>query len=158
MERLRDGRELGMMAELPGGKERRASERYPFGGAEVYLYLRWRHELGTHPHERFSLRLKNLSCGGACGLTDAPLQVDDIVFLQFEETLMPAARVAWFRNTTIGLELVQAIPEGRMERLRTRHEAGQLWSPAMRERSDLPSWWTDLGEHERGRRGVLPES
>ena len=147
-----------MIAGPPGGKERRSTERYPFTGAEVYLYLRWRQELDTHPHERFNLRLKNLSRGGACGLTDAPLQVGDIVFLQFEETLMPAARVAWFRNTTIGLELVQELPAARMERLRTRHEAGQLWSPAMRERSDLPSWWTDLAEHERGRRGVLPET
>ena len=129
-----DGIGMGMK-DGPADDKRRIAERHSFAGAEVYIYRRWRQVLDTGPRERFNLRLKDVSRSGICGLTDAPLLIGDVVFVQFETTLMLAAHVAWFRHALIGLELVEVIPEARMERLRMNHEAGQLWSPAMRARA-----------------------
>jgi hypothetical protein len=55
----------------------------------------------------------------------------------------------------IGFALTQELPLARFNRLRDAHESGRLWSPAMRARSDLPSWWMDVEEHARGRQAVI---
>lgn len=65
---------------------------------------------------------------------------------------MPAAHVVWTRNTTVGLKLVNPLPEIRMRRLVERHDAGAAWSPAMREASDLNAWWTNTDEIDAGRK------
>jgi len=126
-----------------GPDDERHSERFPFPGAAIYLFLT--------DEQRFRLRLRDVSCTGLCGLTDAPISVGELVVVQFEETLMPAAHVVWTRNTSIGLKLVNPLPPSRMRRLVERHEAGAAWSPAMREASDLNAWWTDTDEVDKGR-------
>jgi hypothetical protein len=128
----------------------RRAERLSFNHSEVYLFARWQDIGETQPSERYLLRIKDLSTTGLSGLTDMPVSVGDIVFVQLEDMLIPAAQVVWFRRVVVGFAFVQPLPESRMKRLRERHEAGQPWSPAMRLRSDLPNW-PDVSEHERGR-------
>jgi len=126
----------------------RGFERFPFPGAVIYLFL--------SDQQRFIMRLRDVSCSGLAGLTDAPISVGELVVVQFEETLMPAAHVVWTRNTTVGLKLVNALPPSRMSRLVERHEAGAAWSPAMRESSDLNAWWTNTDEIDSGRKPKAP--
>jgi hypothetical protein len=125
----------------------RRSERFRFTGAEVFLFLTG--------DERFRLRLRDVSCTGVCGLTDAPVSPGELVMIQFEETLMPAAHVTWTRNAIAGFHMVNPLPLPRLRRLCERHKAGAAWSPAMRAGSDLHSWWTDAEEQGRGRRPRL---
>lgn len=136
-------------SELPigGVEDQRGSERFEFAGAEVFLFL--------PGDERYRLRLRDVSCTGLSGLTDAPLSPGELIVVQFEETLMPAAEVSWVRRAMAGFKLVNPLPLARMKRLCERHEAGAAWSPAMRAGSDLHSWWTDLNEQEKGRRVKL---
>ncbi|WP_166041926.1 PilZ domain-containing protein [Sphingosinicella sp. YJ22] len=126
------------------GEELRGHERYPFPGGVIYLFL--------SDEQRFVMRLRDVSCSGLAGLTDAPISVGELVVVQFEETLMPAAHVVWTRNTTVGLKLVNPLPASRMNRLVERHDAGAAWSPAMRESSDLNAWWTNTDEIDSGRK------
>ena len=135
--------------------DRRRHERHAFAGAEVFLFPSWKQIAEAQPAERYTLRLKDASRGGLSGLIDAPLTVGDMVFVQFEETLIPAAEVIWCRRMMIGFKLTQELPLGRFNRLREAHEAGRLWSPAMRARSDLPSWWMNVDDHARGRQAVI---
>ncbi|MFD1610818.1 PilZ domain-containing protein [Sphingomonas tabacisoli] len=139
----------------PRGIERRRTERFNFIGGEVYLFAKWRDLNESQPNERHLLRLRDLSVSGISGLTDAPVAVGDTLFVQLDETLIPAAQVVWFRRVLVGFSFVEWLPQSRLSILRERHEAGHLWSPAMRLRSDLPNWWTDVGEHERGRQGII---
>ena len=127
-----------------GGEESRTHERFPFPGGVIYLFL--------SDEQRFIMRLRDVSCSGLAGLTDAPISVGELVVVQFEETLMPAAHVVWTRNTTVGLKLVNPLPLNRMTRLVERHAAGAAWSPAMREASDLNAWWTNTDEIDAGRK------
>ena len=138
--------------------ERRKCERFPFAGAEVYLFPNWSQIGKEKPAERFTLRLKDISIAGFSGLIDAPLDVGDMIFVQFEETLIPAAEVVWCRRMMIGFALTEPLAQARFQRLRDAHEAGRLWSPARRARSDLPSWWTDVDEHARGRQAIISRS
>ena len=128
----------------------RGHERFPFPGAVIYLFL--------SDQQRFVMRLRDVSCSGLAGLTDAPISVGELIVVQFEETLMPAAHVVWTRNTTVGLKLVNPLPEIRMRRLVERHDAGAAWSPAMREASDLNAWWTNTDEIDAGRKPKAKKS
>jgi hypothetical protein len=128
-------------------EDERGSERFAFPGAEVFLF--------RAGEERFRLRLKDVSCTGLAGLTDAPLSPGELVVVQFEETFMPAAQVTWVSNARAGLRMVNALPLARMRHLAQRHEAGAAWSPAMRAGSDMHSWWTDLDAQKMGRRPQL---
>jgi hypothetical protein len=130
-----------------GVEDERGSPRFPFAGAEVFLF--------TTDDQRFRLRLRNLSCSGISGLTDAPLAQGESVIVQLEEMLMPAATVVWTRRSTLGFEFINALPLARMKRIRERQDAGAAWSPAMRAGSDLHTWWTDLNEQKNGRQTRL---
>lgn len=131
-------------AVVSGGlDDRRGSERFEFTGAEVFLF--------TPDDQCFRLRLKDVSLTGISGLTDAPVSVGELVMVQFEETLMPAAHVTWTRNATVGMEMVNPLPPSRLTRLAGRHETGAAWSPAMRAASDLGGWWTNVEDVKRGR-------
>lgn len=122
-------------------------ERFDFAGAEVFLF--------TAAGDRYRLRLRDLSCIGLGGLTDAALSMGERVFVQLEEMLMPAADVGWTAGAMAGFKLVDPLPLTHLRRLCERHQAGAAWSPAMRAGSDLYSWWTDLAEQERGRQTRL---
>jgi hypothetical protein len=135
---------------------RRVAERLPFQGAEVFLFLEWfSNAKGAKEPERYTLRVKDLSLTGISGLTDAPLSPGDLIFVQLEETLIPAAEVVWFRRTLVAFHFIEALEIKKLKRLKDAHDKGQLWSPAMRARSDLGGWWTNVGEHEKGRQPVF---
>jgi hypothetical protein len=135
---------------------RRVAERLPFQGAEVFLFLEWfSNAKGAKEPEKFTLRIKDLSLTGISGLTDAPIGPGDLTFVQLEETLIPAAQVVWFRRTLVAFQFTEALEIKKLKRLKDQHDKGQLWSPAMRSRSDLSGWWTNVVEHERGRQAVF---
>ena len=130
----------------PGVEDRRAADRRRLPGAELYLFL-----VGD---QRFRLKVRDLGATGVCGLTDAPLQTGELLIVQLEELLMPAARVVWTLRTMAGFRFNSAIPLTRLQHIRQRHAAGAAWSPAMRAGSDLHAWWTDVEAHSSGRRAT----
>lgn len=128
----------------------------PFQGAEVFLFLEWfSNAKGAKEPEKFTLRVKDLSLTGISGLTDAPVSPGDLIFVQLEETLIPAAEVVWFRRTLVAFHFTEPLEVKKLKRLKDAQDKGQLWSPAMRSRSDLGGWWTNVGEHEQGRKPVF---
>ena len=142
------GAEGGRRAPVAGDDtDRRQTERFHFTGAEVFLFL--------PSDQSYRMRLRDVSCEGLSGITDAPVSPGELVMVQFEETFMPAAHVSWTRNAWVGLSVVNPLPTARLHRLCQRHQAGAAWSPAMRAASDLNSWWTDLADVQQGRRPRL---
>jgi len=71
------------------------------------------------------MHLRNLSRGGACGLTDMPLAVGSLVFMELKRPHFHAARVVWASNLRIGLALVRPIRPEMLERLQVDHRAGR---------------------------------
>ena len=132
---------------VAGVEDRRGANRVPMRGAELFLFL--------EGDQRFRFRVRDLGSTGLSGLTDAPLTAGQMLIVQLEEMLMPAAEVMWTRRAWVGLQFVNPVPQGRFKRLCDRHEAGAAWSPAMRAGSDLHSWWTDVEEQEGGRQARL---
>lgn len=110
---------------------------------------------GAKEPEKFTLRIKDLSLTGVSGLTDAPIIPGDIVFVQLEETLIPAAELVWFRRSLVDFHFVEPLELRKFKRLKDAHNKGQLWSPAMRARSDLPAWWTSVSDREESRMAVF---
>jgi hypothetical protein len=110
----------------------RSAERFRFIGSTVHVFAHWRELNLSNPTERYLLRLRDLSQTGLSGLTDAPLRVGDVVFIQLDEKHIPAAKVVWFRRVLIGLEFIEPLQIGWLTNAHRRHAAGQAWSPAMR--------------------------
>jgi hypothetical protein len=132
---------------VAGVEDRRRSNRVAMRGAELFLFL--------EGDQRFRFRVRDLGSTGLSGLTDAPLTAGQLLIVQLEEMLMPAAQVMWTRRAWVGLQFVNPVPAARFKRLCDRHEAGAAWSPAMRAGSDLHSWWTDVDEQGGGRQARL---
>ena len=51
----------------------------------------------------YQLHLKDISCSGASGLTDAPVEVGQLVQIQIAEELTAVAEVRWVRRVNIGV-------------------------------------------------------
>jgi hypothetical protein len=116
-------------------------------GAELFLFV--------EGERRVRFRVRDLGCTGLSGVMDAPLTPGQLLMVQLEEMLMPAAEVIWTRRAWAGLRFLDPLQPARFERLCERHRAGAAWSPAMRAGSDLYSWWTDIAEQQGGRRARL---
>lgn len=86
----------------PRQRERRRTGRTECVGRK--MIIRQRRSLGI-------IHLRNLSRLGACGLTDMPLAINSIVFLELRRKHFFAAYVKWTRNLTVGLELVRPISD-----------------------------------------------
>ena len=80
--------------------DRRVYVRFAFDGAEFPLLI---------GKLRTSLRLRDLSCGGASALCEAPLDKGDIVQLELDKKHVVAAEVLWVRQVKIGLRFVNAL-------------------------------------------------
>jgi hypothetical protein len=130
-----------------GDNDRREDDRVRMLGAEVFLFL--------EGDQRFRLRIWDFGTTGLSGITDAPLSPGQILIVQLEEMLMPAAEIIWTRRAWAGLRFVNPVPLARFKRLCERHEAGSPWSPAMRVESDMHNWWTELEHQKEGRRPRL---
>ena len=95
--------------------ERRREKRRDFLGRKVLI--RQRKAIGI-------MHLRNLSNGGVCGITDMPLAIGSLVFVELRRTHFYAAEVVWASNLRIGLALVQPLRAEVLERLHADHLAG----------------------------------
>jgi len=68
---------------------------------------------GTH-----EIRLKDLSCGGACGLMCEPLRIGDYVIVEFDQRHQVEAQICWVRRFLVGLQFTHPLSEAFVERLR----------------------------------------
>ena len=88
--------------------ERRCEPRRDVSGRKVIV--RQRKALGI-------MHLKNLSSKGGCGLTDMPLAVGSLVFLELKKPHFWAAEVRWTRSLTVGLEFFRPVRPEMFEKL-----------------------------------------
>jgi hypothetical protein len=95
--------------------ERRREARSNVSGHKIIL--RQRKALGI-------VHLKNLSSKGGCGLTDMPLAVGSLVFLELRKPHFWAAEVRWARSLSIGLEFLRPVRPEMIEKLHGPPEAG----------------------------------
>jgi PilZ domain-containing protein len=98
------------LASSPGGRavERRREARRQVLGHK--LLVRQRKALGI-------LHLKNISSKGGCGITDMPLAVGSLVFIELKKPHFFAAEVRWARSLSIGLEFFRPVRPEMFEKL-----------------------------------------
>lgn len=96
--------------------ERRKEARRDFLGRKVIL--RQYRALGI-------MHLRNLSNGGICGITDMPLELGSIVFVELNRPHFYAAEVVWATNLRVGLALYKPLKPETLDRLHADHLAKQ---------------------------------
>lgn len=69
------------------------------------------------------MHLRNVSRGGICGITDMPLAIGSIVFVELNRPHFYAAEVVWATNLRIGLSLYKPLKPDMLERLHVDHLA-----------------------------------
>jgi hypothetical protein len=89
-------------------EERRRETRRDVSGHKIIL--RQRKALGI-------MHLKNLSSKGGCGLTDMPLAVGSLVFVELRKPHFWAAEVRWARSLSVGLEFFRPVRPEMFEKL-----------------------------------------
>jgi hypothetical protein len=108
----------GILSALDGGQgraaetERRREARNDFFGRKIII--RQRKALGI-------MHLRNLSPNGACGITDMPVAVGSLVFLELKRPHFYAAEVVWASNLRVGLALAKPLKPELLERLQADH-------------------------------------
>ena len=95
-------------------EERRKETRHDFLGRKVIL--RQFRSLGI-------MHLRNLSRGGACGITDMPLAIGSLVFVEINRPHFYAAEVVWATNLRVGLALYKPLRAETLARLHSEHQA-----------------------------------
>lgn len=88
--------------------ERRLDIRYDLAGHRFDI---------TDRQVRSVLNVKDLSCRGACGLTDMPVAKGSIVFLRLKDRRFHTAEVRWVRNALIGLQFLRPLDPDFVEKL-----------------------------------------
>ena len=88
--------------------ERRGQQRLEISGHKIIV--RQRKALGI-------MHLKNVSGKGGCGITDMPLAVGSLVFVELKKPHYFAAEVRWTRCLTVGLEFFRPVRPEMFERL-----------------------------------------
>lgn len=68
-----------------------------------------------------SIRLRDLSCGGASGICDEPLDVGTAVTICFSKQHIVEAEVRWVRLTNVGLKFMEPLAPGFLRRLQQAH-------------------------------------
>jgi len=68
-----------------------------------------------------SIRLRDLSCGGASGLCDEPLDVGSYIMVCFAKHHIVEAEVRWVRLMNVGLKFTHPLAPGFVRRLQQRH-------------------------------------
>jgi hypothetical protein len=91
--------------------ERRVEQRHDCCGLKIII--RERRAIGI-------LHLRNLSTYGAAGMTDMPLPVGSLVFLELKKARFFGARVKWVKRMTLGLQLCRPMTPEMLEKLLTR--------------------------------------
>jgi hypothetical protein len=67
------------------------------------------------------IHLKDLSCLGACGITDLPVAVGAMVFLTLQKGRWHAAEVRWVRNVMVGLRFYRPLDPDGVEKFHANH-------------------------------------
>jgi hypothetical protein len=104
----------GILSALTGGEgdagppERREEPRSAYLGHKIII--RQRKALGI-------MHLRNISRTGASGITDMPLAIGSLVFLELKRPHFFAAEVIWANNLRIGLTLAKPLKPEMLERL-----------------------------------------
>ena len=106
------GQTPGLASASPA--ESRVDPRVPFSGYPVQIRAK-----GTS----FSIRMRDLSCGGASGLCDEPLDVGDYVTVCFAREKMAEAQVRWVRLLNVGLKFTRPLSPAFVRRLHQAHGA-----------------------------------
>lgn len=88
--------------------ERRGEPRHDCTGLK--LIVRQRRALGI-------VHLRNLSHWGACGITDLPVAVGALVFLELKKGHFYGARVRWVHRFTIGVQFARKLRPETLKRL-----------------------------------------
>jgi hypothetical protein len=70
-----------------------------------------------------SIRLRDLSCGGASGLCDEPLDIGAFVTVHFSKEQVVEAEVRWIRLMYVGLKFTNPLAPGFVRRLHQAHGA-----------------------------------
>ncbi|PAX06964.1 PilZ domain-containing protein [Sphingomonas lenta] len=68
-----------------------------------------------------AIRLRNLSCGGASGLCDEPLDVGSFVILRLEAGCFMEAEVRWVDRMNVGLKFTRPLAPAVVRRLHEAH-------------------------------------
>ena len=68
-----------------------------------------------------SIRLRDLSCGGASGLCDEPLDVGDFIAVCFARDNIVEAEVRWVRLMNVGIKFTEPLAAGFVRRLQQAH-------------------------------------
>ena len=85
-----------------------------------------------------TIRLKDLSCGGASALSEMPLTVGDIVYLELDARHIVPAEVRWVRRLFVGLRFVNPLAPALVRKVhadRSRPEPPFPVAPVRRGRS-----------------------
>jgi hypothetical protein len=112
--------ELKAAIGLASGQAYRAIERRREARREVNgrkILVRQRKAIGI-------LHLKNISSNGGCGITDMPLAVGSLVFLELRKPHFFAAEVRWARSLSVGLQFFRPVRPEMFEKLHGPTEAG----------------------------------
>lgn len=67
--------------------------------------------------------IKDMSCRGASGISDMPLAIGSIIFLQLRKGRYQAAEVRWVRNALTGLRFFKPLDSETLQRLLRRPAA-----------------------------------
>jgi len=98
---------IGLEADAePEAVERRREGRRP---SNRKVIVRQRKTLGI-------LHLKNISSKGGCGLTDMPLAVGSLIFVELRKPHFSAAEVRWVRSLSIGLQFFRPVRAEMLEK------------------------------------------
>jgi hypothetical protein len=68
-----------------------------------------------------SIRLRDLSCGGASGLCDEPLNIGELVTIHFSKEQVVLAEIRWIRLLYVGLKFTEPLAPGFVRRLHNAH-------------------------------------
>ena len=68
-----------------------------------------------------SIRMRDLSCGGASGICDEPLDVGSFVIVCLGKEHYVEAEVRWVERMSVGLRFTQPLPPGLVRRLHQAH-------------------------------------
>jgi hypothetical protein len=93
-------------------RERRLDERHDFTGHVSSLFF------GIIQYE---LHLKDLSCKGASGLTDAPLKRGQLIGVEIGRKHFVTAEVRWTRNSKAGVAFLEPLEYEYVTALHARH-------------------------------------
>ena len=95
------------------GEDAREHARLPFQGHCL--------ELLTAKGRACSIRVRDLSCGGAAGLCDEALNVGEFVTICFADDHTVYAWVRWVRMMNVGLMFAKPLAPGFVRRLHRGH-------------------------------------